>query len=162
MTSKIRINRSVETNTETAGTVKFIWSRETSKRKTDKRCLSYTHITHTLNSQPGHSGVISHLVNYPNFRQASLHHTEDLTGKFDKLIDCNYKVFPTRQDIYGKQTKFRWEEFVDVIQHLTDIMRKPQGKQWDLMRASAQLHLDYAKEGQELNLYLDQQLKQHI
>ena len=68
--------------------------------------------------------VISQLGALPNFRQASLHYTKQPTGKFHKLIEGNYKMFPIRQYIFLYiQTKPRWTESVDVIQHKLDIIR---------------------------------------
>ena len=52
----------------------------------------------------------------------------------------------------------RWEEFVAAIEHLTDIIRHQQNKQWKILTL-AQLHLDYTKEKQGLALYQDQRLK---
>ena len=66
-----------------------------------------------------------------------------------------------RQEIYDIQTKLRWEEFMSVIQHLTDIIRNQQRKYHDLLTTLSWVDLNYANEREGLTLYLDQQLKWH-
>ena len=70
--------------------------------------------------------VCSQLSDLPNFMKVSLLHINNLLGKCYGLISGNYKDFPTRQDIYDIQTNLRWEEFVDTIYYLTDIIRNQQ------------------------------------
>ena len=50
-------------------------------------------------------------------------------------------------------------DFVAAIQHLTEIIRKQQNKQCDIITTLAQLHVDYTEGSQGLRLFLDKQLK---
>ena len=64
----------------------------------------------------------SQLDDLLNFTQAS----QDISDPIGELYDGtsgNSSTFSNRQQIYEIQIALRWEELVDTIQHLTDILR---------------------------------------
>ena len=103
--------------------------------------------------------AISPFDKLPTFKQVFLQHISDPTGEFYNLILGNYHVFSTRQQIYDKQTKLTWKEFVDNSSALDGCYQESAIK---TVMTLAQLHIDYTRERQVLILLLDKQLQRQI
>ena len=71
--------------------------------------------------------------------------------------------FPgARQEIDDIQTKLRWADLADAIQHLMDVVQNQQYKLEGLFTTLPQLYLDFTRERQGLTLFHDQLLTSHI
>ena len=75
-------------------------------KKTDKSHIAITHYQYS-GQHIQELKVMSLHDELPNFRMASSYHTQDHTGKFNKLIDESYKVLPIRHQTYDIQRILR-------------------------------------------------------
>ena len=154
--SLLRIVRGSKTTklrtTNTTGTDKSQQVAGEAKERLQANVLPIYSFPLKWTANPAVQEVLSQCDDLLNFRETSLRHIIDPTGKFYHPIAHNCHSFPTRQQIYWTQTSLGWNEFVDAIQDLLDITKNQEWKQHELLNTLAQLHLDYIRERQGLTL----------